>query len=93
MSDQAHTRQPTAGFTRSHTYHTFHTTIYIYVYVYVLSVVASFRSFDCPEFDRCSFDEEVHIVYGLKLKFHRCSVNFEVDHRLLGRRACVVLRT
>ena len=67
--------------------------IYIYVYVYVLSVVASFRSFDCPEFDRCSFDEEVHIVYGLKLKFHRCSVNFEVDHRLLGRRACVVLRT
>jgi len=29
VSDQAHTDQPTAGFTRSHTYHTFHTNIYI----------------------------------------------------------------
>ena len=29
VSDQAHTGQPTAGFTRSHTYHTFHTNIYI----------------------------------------------------------------
>jgi hypothetical protein len=57
------------------------------------SAGSGLKSFDCPEFDRCSFDEEVHIAYGLKLKFHRCSVNFEVDHRLLGRRACVVLRT
>ena len=30
VSDQAHTDQPTAGFTRSHTYHTFYTNIYIY---------------------------------------------------------------
>ena len=58
-----------------------------------MSAGSGLKSFDCPEFDRCSFDEEVHIAYGLKLKFHRCSVNFEVDHRLLGRRACVVLRT
>ena len=55
-------------------------------------LVRDLRSFDCPEFDRCSFDEEVHIVYGLKLNFHRCSVNFDVDHRLLGRRVSVVLR-
>ena len=58
-----------------------------------MSAGSGLKSFDCPEFDRCSFDEEVHIAYGLKLKFHRCSVNFDVDHRLLGRRACVVLRT
>ena len=48
------------------------------------SAGSGLKSFDCPEFDRCSFDEEVHIVYGLKLNFHRCSVNFDVDHRLLG---------
>ena len=29
MSDQAHAGQPTAGFTHSHTCHTFHTNIYI----------------------------------------------------------------
>ena len=57
------------------------------------SAGSGLKSFDCPEFDRCSFDEEVHIVYGLKLSFHRCSVNFDVDHRLLERRACDVLRT
>ena len=27
----------------------------------------------------------------LKLNFHRCSVNFDVDHRLLGKRVSVVL--
>ena len=57
------------------------------------SAGSGLKSFDCPEFDRCSFDEEVHIVYGLKLNFHRCSVNFDVDHRLLERRDCDVLRT
>ena len=62
------------------------------VYDSEMTLVRDLRSFDCPEFDRCSFDEEVHIVYGLRLNFHRCSVNFDVDHRLLGRRACVVLR-
>ena len=31
VSDQAHTGQPTAGFTRSHTYHTFHSNIYMII--------------------------------------------------------------
>ena len=36
-----------------------------------MSAGSGLKSFDCPEFDRCSFDGEVHIVCGLKLKFHR----------------------
>ncbi|ACO68523.1 predicted protein [Micromonas commoda] len=77
---------------------------YLYIYYYLLFYfirtneemttrsAGSGRSF--RRFGRCSFDEEVHIyIYSLdvKLNFHRRSVNFDVDHRLLRRRVCVVL--
>ena len=43
VSDQAHTRQPTAGFTPSHTYHTFHTNIVVWNVWYVCTKSPSFK--------------------------------------------------
>ena len=38
VSDQAHTGQPTASFTHSHTYHTFYTNIYTCIYYEYLRI-------------------------------------------------------
>ena len=67
MSDHAHTRRPTAGFTPSHAYHTFHTNIYTKVQ-YIKSDVETRKT------------SIIHcLVFGAKMEQFDFEFDFEHD--------------